>query len=274
MSEHWRDVFHQPHGMRDYDEVLVPRMFTPWGNILLDTVGVDSANIALDVACGPGTVARLLSERVGPSGRVTGADLSSAMLEIARERGAPSEGGAIDWVECPADALQVDDHIFDVIVCQQGLQFFPDKPAALREMHRAGRHGARLGVACWAPIDESPMFAAMARALDACFGEDAGNSYRAGPFGLTDGGELARLVEDAGFRDVRVERLTMPVTFDDAVAQLITMAAFMPTAALLLALDDTQAAQFVAVVEGELGSMLDGDSVTADTTTHLALATA
>jgi ubiquinone/menaquinone biosynthesis C-methylase UbiE len=274
VSERWRDVFHHEHGMRDYDEILVPRMFTPWGEALLDAVGVDAANVALDVACGPGTVTRLLSERVGPTGRVTGADLSPAMLEIARERGTPHEGGAIDWLECPADALAVENHTCDVIVCQQGLQFFPDKPAALREMHRAGRHGARLGVACWSSIDESPMFAAMARALDAYFANDAGNLYRAGPFGLTDAGELARLVKEAGFRDVRVERLTMPVTFDDAVAQLITMAAFMPPAALLLALDDTQAAEFVGVLEGELGPMLDGDSVTADTTTHLALATA
>jgi len=274
VNEHWRDVFHQQHGMRDYDEVLVPRMFTPWGNILLDTVGVDSANIALDVACGPGTVTRLLSERVGPTGRVTGADLSPAMLEIARERGAPSEGGAIDWVECPADALQVDDHIFDVIVCQQGLQFFPDKPTALREMHRAARHGARLGIACWAPIDDSPMFAAMARALDRYLGADAGAKYRAGPWGFTDGDELARVVEEAGFRDVRVERLAMPVTFEDAVAQLVTMAEFMPVADELHALDDTQAAELVGLIEGELGTMLDGDSVTADTITHIALALA
>ena len=274
MSEHWRDVFHEQHGMRDYDEILVPRMFTPWGNLLLDTVGVDAANIALDVACGPGSVTRLLSERVGPTGRVTGADLSPAMLEIARERGTPSEGGAIDWVECSADALQVDDHVFDVVVCQQGLQFFPDKPAALREMHRAARHGARLGIACWAPIEDSPKFAAMARALDRYLGADVGAKYRAGPFGLTDGDELARLVKEAGFRDVRVERLTLPVTFDDAIAQLITMAEFMPVADELHALDDAQEEEFVRVLEGELGDLLVGDAVTADTTTHVALALA
>jgi len=271
VSKRWRDVFHHPHGMRDYDEILVPRMFVPWGNLILDTVGVDAADVALDVACGPGSVTRLLSERVGPTGRVTGADLSPAMLEIARAQGRPSTGGQIDWVECSADALQVDSHVFDVVVCQQGLQFFPDKPAALREMHRAGRHGARLGVACWAPIDDSPMFAAMARALDRYLGEEAGAKYRAGPFGFTDGDELGRLVTEAGFRDVRVERLTMPVTFEDAVAQLITMAEFMPVADELQALDDTQAEELVGLIEGELGSLLAGDSVTADTTTHLAL---
>jgi SAM-dependent methyltransferase len=274
VSEHWRDVFHHAHGMRDYDEILVPRMFAPWGNVLLDTVGVDAADIALDVACGPGSVTRLLSERVGPTGRVTGADLSPAMLDIARERGAPSEGGAIDWVECPADALQVDSHVFDVVVCQQGLQFFPDKPAALREMQRAGRHGARVAISCWSAIDESPMFAATARSLDAVLGDEFGHLYRVGPWGLTDADELMRLLEDAGFRDVRIERLTMPVTFDDAVAQLVTMASFMPVGERLTAMDDAEAEQLVAVLEAELGSMLDGDAVTADTTSHIALATA
>ena len=117
------------------------------------------------------------------------------------------------------------------------------------------------------------MFAAMSRALDSYLGEDAGRAYRAGPFGLTDADELARLVDEAGFKDVRIERLTMPVTFEDAVAQLITMAEFMPVGEQLEAMTDEQEEEFVRVLEAELGSLLDGDSVTADTTTHIALAT-
>jgi len=196
------------------------------------------------------------------------------MLEIAREKGAPSEGGAIDWVECSADALQVDSHVYDVVVCQQGLQFFPDKPSALREMKRAARHGGRVGIACWAPIETQPMFAAMARALDEYFGEDDGRGYRNGPWGLTDADELGRLLDDAGFYDVRVEQRSLPVTFDDAVAQLITMASFMPIGERINTLDDEHAEAFVRVVERELGSLLHGDSVTADTVTNLALARA
>ena len=205
MSEHWRDVFHHEHGIRDYDEILVPRMFTPWGELLLDTVGVDAADVALDVACGPGSVTRLLSDHVAGTGRVTGADLSPAMLKIAVS-GLPHEGGAIDWVACPADALLVENHAFDVIVCQQGLQFFPDKPAALARCTapvgtgRAARR--RLLVIDRRLTDVS----AMASALDVYFGDDAGNSYRAGPFGLTDASELARLVEEAGLVPRRPRR--------------------------------------------------------------------
>ena len=80
-------------------------------------------------------------------------------------------------------------------------------------------------------------------------------------------------MREAGFSDVRVERLVMPVTFEDAVAQLITMAEFMPVGEQLEAMDDQQEEEFVRVLESELGSLLDGDSVTADTTTHIALGT-
>jgi ubiquinone/menaquinone biosynthesis C-methylase UbiE len=219
-------------------------------------------------------VTRVLSERVGPTGRVTGCDLSPAMLEIAREHGKPSEGGPIDWVECSADALQVDSHVYDVVVCQQGLQFFPDRPAALQEMHRAARHRARLAISCWSSIEETPMCAAMARSLDRYFGEDVGRVYRGGPWGLSDGAELARLIEGAGFTDVRVERRVLTVTFEDAVTQLLAMASFMPVGEQLNALDDARAEEFVAVLEAELGELLDDDSVTADTVTNLALATA
>jgi hypothetical protein len=194
------------------------------------------------------------------------------MLDLARAHGVPNGGGPIDWVECPADALAVESGRYGVIMCQQGLQFFPDRPAALREMHRVGRMDTRLGIACWAPIETSPMFAAMARALGTFFDDDVAGLYCAGPWSLTDADVLADLIEGAGFLDVRVEARSMPVTFDDAVPQLIAMAEFMPVGEQLEALDDEQEAEFVAVLEAELGPLLHGDRVTADTVTHLALA--
>ena len=67
-----------------YDEIMVPRMFDPWADLLLDQMGLMSGQAVLDIACGPGTVSRNAALRVGPSGRVTGCDLSPAMLDLAR----------------------------------------------------------------------------------------------------------------------------------------------------------------------------------------------
>src|SRR5450755_3095606 len=68
--------------MSFYDEIMVPRMFDPWAELLLDQVSLLSGEAVLDVACGPGTVTRHAARRVGPTGRVTGCDLSPAMLEL------------------------------------------------------------------------------------------------------------------------------------------------------------------------------------------------
>ena len=99
----------------------------------------------LDVACGTGIVARLAAQQVGTTGLVTGVDLNPGMLEVARAH-TPTSGAAVDWREGDAGALPCDDASYDVVLCQQGLQFFPDQPRALREMHRVLVSGGRLAL--------------------------------------------------------------------------------------------------------------------------------
>ena len=153
--------------MRVYDEIMVPRMFEPWGNVLLDELALAPGEAVLDIATGPGTIARLAAARVGPSGRVVGCDLSPAMLAIARGK-PPIPGAApISYIECSADALDVPSDSVDAVTCQQGLQFFPDRPAALAEMRRAARGGARLGIAVWGPIEQTPPYDAVAQGIAA-----------------------------------------------------------------------------------------------------------
>ena len=90
---------------------------------------------ALDLACGTGIVARRVAPRVAPGGSVAGLDVSPAMLAVARARAA-AEGVEVTWDEGNATSLPYGDGAFDLALCQQGLQFFPDQPAALRELHR------------------------------------------------------------------------------------------------------------------------------------------
>ena len=127
--------------MSFYDEIMVPRLFEPWAKLLLDELKPRSGQALLDVACGPGTVTRHAARRVGPSGRVTGCDLSPAMLELARSKISLDASAPIDYLECPADSLSVPDDAFDLVTCQQGMQFFPNRPAALQDMRRVLRPG-------------------------------------------------------------------------------------------------------------------------------------
>ncbi len=238
--------------VRVYDEVLVPRMFLPWAGALLDDLAVTGGEAVLDVACGPGTVTRVAAERVGAGGRVVGCDLSPAMLARAAARAAGDDDVAIELRQGPAEALPVADGEFDVATCQHGLQFFPDRPAALAEVHRALKPGGRLGLAVWTAVDRSPPFLAVADAIGGALGPDARARYVGGPWALPDAATLATLAIAGGFQGIRVDTQVRPVSFDDA-AQLVSTVVVSPLGAELAA-----AGVYEQVVEAVAATLGDG----------------
>src|SRR3546814_8022062 len=91
--------------------------------------------------CSSDLVTRLASEQVGATGTVAGLDVNPGMLAVARA--ATPEGMSIEWHEANAEAMPLPEASFDVVLCQLGLQFMPDRQAALREM-RSDRKSTRL----------------------------------------------------------------------------------------------------------------------------------
>jgi SAM-dependent methyltransferase len=258
--------------MNVYAEVMVPRMFEPWARELLDELAVEAGEAVLDVACGPGTVTRLAAARSGPTGRVTGSDLSPAMLAIAGSREPVADGAPIDYVEAPADRLPVADQSFDVATCQQGVQFFPGRLAALAEMRRALRPGGRIGIAVWKRIEECPPFAVLGEAIRAVTGDELADRYAGGPWGLPRADDLRALLERAGFQGVRVEDRALPVTFEGGPAQLAATLAAAGVASELEALSPRDEERLHdAVAELSRPLMTDG-ALHSQLASHLAIA--
>ena len=166
----------------------------------------------VDVACGTGIVARIAAARVGPSGSVAAVDLNPGMLNVARSVATNGASASIQWHEASADKLPFPNSSFDIAYCQLGLQFFADRPAALREMHRVLVPEGRLALMVWRGIGESPGFQALAEILEENIGPAAATIMRA-PFGLSDASELNHLVEAAGFRDVKVDQRVGTIHF-------------------------------------------------------------
>src|SRR5262245_54532081 len=103
-----------------YERDLVPAIFAPWAEALVDVGALHLGERILDVACGTGVVARYAAQRVGSTGQVVGLDLNAAMLGVARA--VPAAAGApIEWLEGNATVLPLPDRTFDVVLCQQGL---------------------------------------------------------------------------------------------------------------------------------------------------------
>jgi len=150
---------------------------------------------------GTGVVARIAATRVGPTGTVVGIDLNPGMLSVARSVVSPDSrsGGQLQWQEASADKLPFPEGSFSVVYCQLGLQFFADRPAALREMRRVLGTEGRLALMVWRGIHESPGFAVLADALQRHVGQAAAAIMRA-PFGLSNADELEALVRAAGFQ--------------------------------------------------------------------------
>jgi SAM-dependent methyltransferase len=252
-----------------YDEIMVPRMFAPLAESLLDELKPQRGQAVLDVACGPGTVTRMAATTVGPSGRVTGCDLSPAMLDLARSK-APLEASArIDYLQCSADSLDASDDSFDHVTCQQGLQFFPDKQAALGEMRRVVRPGGKVGIAVWCAIEDCPPFAAIASALREVLGDDTADAYVAGPWGCPDSAPLVRLVEDSGLNSVSVRSYEFPVIFEGGPGQLqLTLRAASVAATLAQLSEADQSALTVAIEEACQPITFDG-AIRSHVTSHV-----
>jgi ubiquinone/menaquinone biosynthesis C-methylase UbiE len=127
-----------------YQRHLVPSLFMPWARLLIDRAGVSEAATVLDVASGTGVVARCALDRVGPRGKVVSSDVSPAMLSFVA-----SAAPAVETLLAPADDLGAAAQ-FDVVLCQQGLQFMPNPVAAMSSMRGALRPGGVLALSVWA----------------------------------------------------------------------------------------------------------------------------
>jgi SAM-dependent methyltransferase len=203
---------------RTYAEIHLPRIFAPWARVLLEVVPTHSGDVVLDVATGPGTVAREAARAAGPDGRVVGVDLSTAMLNVGRGW-APEPGAApIEYVEASATSMPLPDATFDVGYCQQGLQHMSDPHAALRELRRLLKAGARLGVATW---QRSPF--GLFREIVERMTTEPNRAIQPSLFGR-DAPELALALREMGFQDVEVQTRELNAVLEGGIDQALRVA--------------------------------------------------
>ena len=189
-----------------YERLLVPGKFLPWAEELVRIGNPQPGNKILDVACGTGTVTRLIPPYVGVSGRTTGLDFNADRLEIAASLPLTS-GSAIEWKVGDACDLPFRDAEFDMVFCQQGLQFFADEDAALCELHRVLEPHGRLAMTVWA--DPSDFFMSLAGALSRHVSDAIGQQSLA-PFVYAGLNALPARMSEIGFADINIQSLTVP----------------------------------------------------------------
>ena len=241
-----------------YERCPARYILGPWAPLLVNAARPTAGERVLDVACGTGVVARIAAERVGPSGRVIGVDLNPGMIRVARSLPAPI-GAPIEWLERSALDLRLEDASFDVVLCQQGLQFFPDKALALREMRRVLDHGGRLALSVWKGVGayQHAVGDALARFISA----ESAVRFCASRQVPTEE-DLQRLATQAGFADVEVRLHEINIHLPRLDEFTLNHLAGTPVADGLAGATPEAREKLAASVTKQLQRYADGDGVT------------
>jgi ubiquinone/menaquinone biosynthesis C-methylase UbiE len=277
VSEGFQLAGQGPHG---YERYLVPTFFDACAEQLLDVAPAGPGERVLDVACGTGIVARRAFAQMGGDGAVVGVDVNDGMIEVARavaeEAGIsapmpPGATGAITWHTADAIAVPSPDAAFDIAYCQQGLQFFTDRPRALGEMHRVLAPGGRVAIAMWRRLEHSPAFAAFVDMLDRHAGGEAAGMMRA-PFAGPDRDELRDLLANAGFEKPTLRIGVVVVRFRSATELLRQEVVSSPLAGPVGALGEDRYQTMSRDLTRVMSPYQDDDGITFSLQTWLATA--
>ena len=138
-------------GPEAYEKYIVPAFSSAWAHDIVDRAALRNGDRILDVGCGTGIVSRHDIKALGESGRIIGMDVNEMVLNKAREICPPSVSPT-EWKQGDVTNLPFSENKFDVVPCQQGLQYFPDRPRALNEINRVRVNQGRVVFSVWRPI--------------------------------------------------------------------------------------------------------------------------
>ena len=175
-------------GPEFYDRKMGPLLFEPYADELVARVPVRDGLRVLELACGSGIVTRRLRPALPETASLVATDLNEAMLAYARQA-MPAAG--VEWRAADMQALPFADESFDVVVCQFGLMFPPDKPQAFREARRVLAPGGVLLANVWGLLEENPVMALMHETVQGLYPDDPPRFYET-PYGYGH----ARTAED------------------------------------------------------------------------------
>jgi SAM-dependent methyltransferase len=187
-----------------YHRCLGPALFAPFAAEVAARCAQLRPHRVLELAAGTGIGTRALVQAL-PHALVTATDLNPAMVEF---------GGALvpqaGWLAADAQQLALPDGAFDLVTCQFGVMFFPDRLAAFAEVARVLRPGGTAVFTVWDVVGASTFPAAMVAALDRLFGEQAPSFLVRVPHGYADPDRIAADLRDGGLQPQALDRVVLP----------------------------------------------------------------
>jgi len=187
----------------NYDHYMVPLIFEPYAADIARRAASLSPNAVLETAAGTGVVTRALAPKLSPRASYIVTDLNQPMLDYAASRQGPDS--RINWRQADALALPFENAAFDLVCCQFGAMFFPDRLSAYREAKRVLRPAGHFLFNVWDRIEENVFADDVTSALARIFPNDPPRFMARTPHGYYDTALIRSELEDAGFSRVVIE---------------------------------------------------------------------
>lgn len=187
-----------------YDALMVPMVFQPYAVDMAARVAALSPMAVLETAAGSGAVTRALAPLLPAGARYVATDLNAAMLDQAKTR----QPGAVEWAVADALSLPYGDAEFDVVCCQFGVMFFPDRSQGYAEARRVLKHGAPFIFSAWDSLAENAVPGTVWDAVLARYPDNPPQFFSKVPHGYHDADRIRADLAAAGFTDVQVEWVT------------------------------------------------------------------
>jgi ubiquinone/menaquinone biosynthesis C-methylase UbiE len=183
-----------------YEHHLVPLIFEPYARDMALQVCRLAPRAVLETAAGTGVVTRALAAGLPATARLVATDLNEAMLEVARER--VPRNRTVEWKQADALALPFADKTFDVVVCQFGVMFFPDKHQGFGEARRVLKPSGSFVFSVWDEIGTNEFADVVTQSLAELFPDDPPRFLARTPHGYYDAARIGAELRAAGFADV------------------------------------------------------------------------
>jgi len=187
----------------NYDRYLVPLIFDGFAEELAQRAASLAPKAVLETAAGSGVVTRALAPRLAADASYIATDLNQPMLDYAARR-QPADR-PIGWRQADAQALPFEDAAFDLVCCQFGVMFFPDRQAGYREARRVLKPGGRFLFNVWDRIEENVFANDVTNALADFFPGDPPRFLARTPHGYHDISLIRHELEQAGFSSIMIE---------------------------------------------------------------------
>jgi ubiquinone/menaquinone biosynthesis C-methylase UbiE len=186
-----------------YERFLVPLIFEPYAADLAERIAATDPQHVLETAAGTGVLTRALASALPAHARIVATDLNQPMLDRAEAQ--TTRATRIEWKQADALNLPFADQSFDIVACQFGAMFFPDRVQGYNEARRVLKPGGRFLFSVWDRIEENEFADIITQALAAMFPDDPPLFLARTPHGYHDADRIRADLNEAGFSDITTE---------------------------------------------------------------------